>query len=382
MDDQIVYAQPVPPPHCSQETQSHSLKPTQVPTVGTTLPSEGISTQRQHASRSPEVNPPSGEKSRPSALTRPVRRGQEPQERAIAPRRFHLAKNSLKVPSPYAVSKASAQRHAKPMKNELAVFVEAGKAFKDKSRPRINAGNGERRNELGDNIRRKIEGSETPRKRPNATAVERKWRAENWKERREPQASTEQHERSACNVSQPSHEWDYESPELAAQLQKIAFQETKAPEEHLEGHQDGQYLKIKPKPPKPRQPALDIRTNEEDESRDEVMADANSVDDDTDYVFDTYIRSVAQPCSIIDAGDPFLNSLHGTNPSDMGLLIIEDGEEEELWETFGEDKDSDPERNSEEEDENGMSIDFSSVCNTDSATSGGFLWQRLPRRRG
>ena len=112
---------------------------------------------------------------------------------------------------------------------------------------------------------------------------------------------------------------------------------------------------------------------------DDIMTESTPLDDDADYVFDTYIRSVAQPQDTIEASDPLIGSLQGVDRSNMGMLVIGDGEEE-LWETFGEDVDSGPGWDSEDEDENGMYGVPTPKFLTDDVKSGGLLRQRLSGR--
>ena len=232
------------------------------------------------------------------------------------------------------------------------MFVEAGTISKAKTILQSRAPASESARQLGGEAQEDLEGRRTPRKRPNATAIERKWREENWDKPTTPRSSIQQRTKTACHANQPSHEWNYESPELAAQLQQIAFQESEIQSSYpLKDHSNRRQLKVMPKPPKPRQPVVNVDPDEKD--GDDVMADVVSLDNDFEYVFDTYVRTITQP-SHTNTNDLILDPSSGVHGLKMGVLIIDDGEEEELWETFGEDVDSDPEWNSEEEDENGM----------------------------
>ena len=311
-----------------------------VPVVKPTLP---------NANGSNKPNP-----NRPSALDRPTGAAPKSQEPTIGPRRFHLTKSSLKVSSPYAASETPAQRRARSRRNEIAVFVEAGKTLKVKPKFDRQGSNEEVISRVNDEMEKEAKRSAAPRKRPNATAAELQWRAENWTKPTEQKHSTVTNGNTACDAEQPSHTWNYKSPELAIQLQKIAFQETGTPEEHVQSHPNCQPLKVRPKPPKPRRPALNNKANEDHVDKDEVMVEAFS-EDKNEYVFDTYVRSIAQPVDNVGTDGALIDPLHGVEPVNMGLLIIEDGEEEDLWETFGEENDNDSELNSEEEDENGWS---------------------------
>jgi len=358
--------------------QPLALDPPKAPIVRTPLPGEDVPTEPPDTSSSSKVALPSGESPAPSASSRLVRRKEKSHQSTSEPRRFHLTKSSLKISSPYLVSKTPAQRHARDRKKELAVFVEARDVSREQSIRRKQVPSEEAIAPPSDSTQGKLDAYQTPRKRPNATAVERKWRAENWNKHTGFKASTEQRTKSVRHFSHPSQEWDYESPEFAAQLQQIALQETEAQKESSKNHSSRQCLKVKPKPPKPRQPWVERKIHKEDE--DDVMAESLSLDGDTDYVFDTYIRTIAQPPGTMEESDTFSDPLQGLGNTNTGILVIEDGEEQELWQTFGEYIDSDPEWNSEEEDENGIQPIISSSAFTDDASSGGLLWQRLSRR--
>lgn len=199
---------------------------------------------------------------------------------------------------------------------------------------------------------RDVVRAEINRKGPNATPAEREWRAANWDNSGVPARFTETGPRIGNNVNGPSHQWDYESPELAEQLQQIACEEIRATEERSNQLASHPHLRTKPKPPKPRWPAVQRNAHQSDEV--DVIADVIALDDDNDYVFDTYVRSQVHPSEMSDAAKPLPVPVQDIDLLNVGILVIEGGEVEELWETFGEDLDSDPDFNSEEEDENGM----------------------------
>ena len=294
------------------------------------------------------VSLPAAETSTSHVITRPAKGGQE---LILESRRFHLTKRSFQASSPYTNIKSPAEKHRNQRKNELAVFMEAGKVSKTRSARRNQTNIKEAPAQPEKDEEEQSEASVPVQKRANATAVERKWRAENWEKPKEIRASLIQGSKQASDRSQPSSEWDYESPELAAQLQQIAFEEIKTQQERSKDLGARQQLKVQPKPPKPRRIA-DPR-DRYDAEEDHVMADGPDLNDDTDYIFDTYVRSNTAPLGTMESTDPLIDPLQKFDPSKMGVLIIEDGEEEELWETFGEDADSDVDFNSDQEDENG-----------------------------
>ena len=285
----------------------------------------------------------------PFAITRPIRQGQKPQESAYQPRIFHLAKSSLKISSPYSICKTSTQRNLKKKGNQLAVFVEMAKRPKEISSSGRHFDADEASPETWN--RRVNENIEMPRKRPNATAAERKWRAENWEKSTESRQLTEQRSKVTSHTGQPPQNWDHESPKLAALLQNFALEEMKAQDKHLKKSNDGQRLKMKPQPPKPRRTVTNATSYEGGE--DDVMTDTTPLDDDPEYVFDTYVRSIAHPNKTSGVHDPVTDFIQNIDHSNMGVLVIGEGDEETLWETFGGEVDNDPDWNSEEEDENG-----------------------------
>lgn len=349
-NDKPAYADPVASSKTCGELQPiRSLDP-KVPTIRTTLSCEDVSKQSR-VPIIPYVPITSKDHTVPKPIIRPNRRGQQDRELAIEPRKFHLAKGSLPLSSPYLVSKTPAQKHRKSRKRELAVFVEkTGEMRKAKPTRRDHALNDGSIAECFYGEERDIVRAEINRKGPNATPTEREWRAQNWYKSGIPARSTELGTRTGNNVNDPSHQWDYESPELAEQLQQIAFQETRAAEKRSNQIASLPHLRTQPMPPKPRRPAVQRNAHQSDEV--DVLA---LDDDDNDYVFDTYVRSHVHPVEMSDSAKPHAVPMQDIDPLNMGILVIEGGEIEELWETFGEDLDSDPDFNSEEEDENGMS---------------------------
>ena len=271
-------------------------------------------------------------------------------------RKFHLIKGPSPLHSPSMISKSTAQQHRKLRGKGLAVFIERteitrkAKGSGDVSRP---SSSEQRHLDNGEEIH--MSQLENPRKRPNATAVERKWRTENWANRRKSNETNENLIRRAENVDEPSNQWNYESIRLAEQLQEVALAEIRACEEGAKGPSGGGKLKVKPKSPKPRQSRTEKLADEGSEK--DVIPGLGDIDDDGDYVLDTYVRSNAQPFEVPEPAGSYHDPLHRTDHGNIGILVIENEEEEALWETFAEDQESDLEGNSEEEDENGLWID-------------------------
>ena len=376
------YAVPLASNNAVKETWTtfHSPK---VPTVRTTLPGEDFNENRNAIPRfsesaTPKVDgsPIAAKPPLPSEITQPEKSHQKSRDvlgSALKARKFHLIKSSSPISSPILVSKTIAQKHRRNRRKDLAIFVERteiickAKKAGDLSRP--NSGDP---SHLDNGEKREISQLEKARKRPNATAAERKWRTETWAKPLKPNEVNGNIAKQAENINEPSSRWNYESSQLAEQLQGVALEEIRASEERTKGLRGGEALKVKPKPPKPRQ----TKTEElaDDGSEESVIADTINLDDDGDYVLDTYVRSSAQPFGVAEPAGSYHDSLRGMDHGNVGILVIED-EEEELWEAFAEDQEDDLEWNSEEEDENGLWTEFLTIRPTNAINSGRLLWE-------
>ncbi len=344
-------------------TATTSLHSPKVPTVRTTLPSEDSNEQKNNTGRISDITKPSadtsaiiGNRQLPSEITQPKQCRQKTIDvfaSALKARKFRLVKNPSPMSSPFLVPKTTAQKHRKNRGKDLAIFVERTEIIRNEkrlahiSRPgsgkQIHTDKGEKND---------VPQPEKPRKRPNATAAERRWRTETWANPPKPNGVNGELTRTAESINEPSSQWNYDSIRLAEQLQSVALEEIRGMEEHAKMVNGSGKLKIKPKPPKPRQP----RTEElaHDGNGNDIMTDPIKLDDDGDYVLDTYIRSSSQPFGITEPAEPYLDSSRSVDYGKIGILVIEDEEEEALWEAFAEDQASDPEWNSDEEDENGL----------------------------
>ena len=267
-------------------------------------------------------------------------------------RKFHLLKDTSPVPSPFLVPKTIAQRHRDKRRKDLAIFVER-REISRKAKHRIDFSRfskGESRHVDSGNKNDKSQ-PEKPRKRANATDAERKWRTDTWTIPPKSNEVPESLAKTAEDINEPSNRWNYESIRLTDQLQAVALEEIRASDERAKGLNCSGKLKVKPKAPKDRQPTTkDLVVHVSD---DDYMTDTINTDDDGDYVLDTYIRSNAQPFEVTKPTGLRCALLHGIDHSNIGILVVEDDEEEAMWEAFAEDQDSDPEWNS-EEDENGL----------------------------
>ena len=193
----------------------------------------------------------------------------------------------------------------------------------------------------------------TPRRRPNASEAEIRWRRENWDKSRQP------HKIRDTNISRDPFAPDAsdsfkQSLEMAAELQDFSIQET-APSNGAVQNSGVKTtpvgLKYQPKSPPPRNRNVDV-TKSISTSDLEMTANLDTGSEEGDYVYDTYIRHLNPSYDVssndVNITDP-LQYFAGQN---YGLLVITE-EDEEAWEAYGEDDMSDKDWNSEEEDENG-----------------------------
>lgn len=262
-------------------------------------------------------------------------------------RKFHLTRTSTSSRTP-SVLNGGIQKTKKTQKRKLAVFVERPKVASKFSHPGTNiASSSKEQSEPGKNKPPPSVEYSTPRKRPLASSAERNWRTQNWEQ---PRKSNSKMTTAVAKM----HENDTmtNSIELTLQLQEFALEVSGA------GHQDGQItsddpkVKIRPKPPKLRPTKDDLATTGQDRNPSENSTDQSGFDEDSDnFVFDVYVRQPEQ-ISEITSPDFQYSALDTANPDKVGVLVIED-EDQEMWELYGDDnQSSDDDWNSEEEDEN------------------------------
>ena len=337
----------------------------QIPLPRTILPDEGSSGQKNAESGLSESTKASVH---PRAVMNKHQQPFEPKQArqsgpetpnilrsALKTRKFHLIRSPSPLYSPNMVLKSTAKQHRKIRGKSLAVFVERTEIIrKAKGLGNVSSPSSGEPRHLDNGEEKHMSQLENPRKRPNATAVERKWRTENWANRRKSNETNENLIRRAENVNEPSNQWNYESIRLAEQLQEVALAEIQTSEEGAKGPSGVRKLKFKPKSPKPRQSRTEKLADEDGEK--DVTQGIIDIDDDGDYVLDTYVRSSPQPLEVPEPAESYHDPLNSTDHGNIGILVIED-EEEALWEAFAEDQESDLEGNSEEEDENGLWID-------------------------
>ena len=214
--------------------------------------------------------------------------------------------------------------------------------------------------------------SSSPRKRPNASTTERKWREETWAKPSNKDSTAQDVQMDGADPS------DDASLALAAELQQFALEETaqkpllSLPDATSTAAKDAeplrdaallaaQHANAKPLKFKPKAEAARNRASNSQSSPLEptVIVDEDS---ESEWIYDTYIRE-SYPVSA--ASEPEDMALDGTQPGgekvvsaeNVGYLVIRQ-EDEEAWEEFMSEGDhsSDEERWEDEEDSNGMSL--------------------------
>lgn len=170
-------------------------------------------------------------------------------------------------------------------------------------------------------------------------------------------------------------EYSQNSIMLAWQLQELAIKESLRSTLDLRGSPPQLQPKIKLKSPRPRPKEIHIKSI--DSGGDQVMDDVIEIESEEAFVYDTYVRSsghvVSQPKDITE---PMISEAGNIENNRIGILVIEDADQE-IWETFAEEEESDNEWNSDEEDENGMfghAVRFAETRLL-MISSRGFLWQ-------
>ncbi|KAL8802048.1 MAG: hypothetical protein Q9182_004061 [Xanthomendoza sp. 2 TL-2023] len=240
----------------------------------------------------------------------------------------------------------------KQQHKEFAVFVERTHEKERSKSPTANASSvAEVSNKPPAGLATSPDLPSTPRKRPLASSAERKWRAQTWKEPLESKVKAA-HDCEGPQIENATTDASVDaSLGLAWELHQFAVEETQA-SSGTSGGKPKPVAKAKPKPPKPR-PAKEAvgASNHVDSTHQDVMNVDERVDKPDAFVFDVYLRQaefVADKSSAESAN----TKLETADPDKVGLLVIED-EDQDIWELYGEeDQSSDGGWNSEEEDEN------------------------------
>ncbi|OCK82912.1 hypothetical protein K432DRAFT_441261 [Lepidopterella palustris CBS 459.81] len=295
-----------------QRTASAQI-PTNIPSVMVSLPREEDSLT--HGTR-PATEPPSPYSVSPTTTAPQSKSG------SSTPRRFYLSRHTS------STQQITTGTGDKKRKRDLAlpVFVE--------KRPHVEGSI----HDL-DNVHKKILAvntpdptrgtsddvsalSPSPRKRPGASAAEKQWRAKNWNQ------PMPEHHNSIENVEQPSEN-------IVSDLTKFA--------EEIDC-QDTTPKKAYNSRFKPKAPSLRYRDRypEKFAAEDHDAMDID-VEDESQYVYDTYVRDGTMK-------DPFVEE--GSEPTGIfGYIVITD-DDQTFWENQGEEDDSDKEFDTDDEDEN------------------------------
>ncbi|KAL9032001.1 MAG: hypothetical protein Q9196_000014 [Gyalolechia fulgens] len=282
-----------------------------------------------------------------SVNTLPDRQGRFPTRIAKGHRKFHLTRTSSAIRTSSALP-GGIRKIRKKQNTKLAVFVERTDVAKELNHPRTNDVTFHKeQSKPGGTTPPPLGECSTPRKRPLASPAERNWRTQTWKQ---PLKSDAEMKAAAVETHEPDTAKN--SDELALQLQEFALNVSGT------GHRPSQVTrrpraKVKPKPPKPR-PAIDgLRTTGQDRkvSGDSTDHLSGFSGDTENFVFDVYVRQPGLIGENTSTGLQHL-ALEKADPDKIGVLVIED-EDQEIWDLYAdEDQSSDEDWNSEEEDEN------------------------------
>ena len=265
--------------------------------------------------------------------------------RTREPRSFHLAKVTSKASSLQLSPSRGIKKQSKRKVDNVAVFVERHKRTNPAHQDWLLLECIQKDSSTAADSQSIEAKSATPRKRPNVGAAERL---------RKERTRVDYAYRGDSNIDRLEHSakklpnrWDDNSEMLAARLQQVVLDELN----------DGgtwpyaeNRLKFKPKPPKPREQKAN--SDNGGVSQDTEMADEDRGGNESDYVYDTYVKTDSSEQDGNPRIELMMDPLSKLDGDRVGMLIIED-EEEALWETFGKGGESDSEPNSEENDENG-----------------------------
>ncbi|KAL8973071.1 MAG: hypothetical protein Q9183_000194 [Haloplaca sp. 2 TL-2023] len=270
---------------------------------------------------------------------------------AKEPRKFHFTRSASPSRS-LSVLNSGIRKVKKKQKKDFALFVErthGSKCSKHSGKP-VHTMNKHPKNN-GTGLQNGTAEALTSRKRPLASAAEQQWRKQTWSQppKRTAKACPEGSEsRDTSTFTDPAHDV---SMGLAQQLQQFALEATQG-SNRMSNARKGGVAKVKPKPPKPRLTRQRSAQREDDCDNAEDHMDCSSDDNNADcFVYDVYIRQ-AEPTDCKASNGSVANGPDGPKPDKVGILVIEDEDQEE-WELYREeDQSSDDDWNSEEDDEN------------------------------
>lgn len=279
--------------------------------------------------------------STPPKASQPNHKISSPSKPKPEPRKFHLSRRTFSLIPAGLESKGKIHKR-KQRRNDLPVFVEkSGLArLTQDNLPKILEATRATANTKG-NGNHMAESTDGPKIALGAPESKAKTTRS---------AVTSSTPGMAKEVNEKLSEYSQNSIMLAWQLQELATKESLR--SSLRGSQPQSQPKIKLKPPRPRPQEKERKSI--DSGGDQVMEDVIDIESEKDFVYDTYVRSSGQVViTPQDMTEPRVSELENIDNNTIGILVIED-EDQEIWETFAEEEGSDNEWNSEEEDENGM----------------------------
>ena len=375
-----------PPNSTSQRSFSRNNAP-QVPIVRSTVPENGVTVAVEtvrSTGRDDQVLEYTGASTRFQKIPGQEGGGTRSPEKPRETRRFHLRKPARDASPVKHATPKGIQKRKRGLGDDLPVFSEKKiLGLRLMARPQIAT---DQRSSLSDRSRSEDRIENVPsahRKRPIITPAEKKWREANWKPTQQ-SGKTEMAENAEANrVGLNPIQKDVTSLQLAAQLQQFAMEQT--PEHQTTARAPGtqpgrQPLKRQPRSPPPRRhegngDAMETESTRAPETQPYLMALTDKLqgyfhahdmiacvesDEDSggEWVTDTYVRypnleygqDQAQPGH---KPNPTLSNLKDSGA--IGLLVIPD-EDEELWESYAQDQNSDNEVDSDEDDENGVFV--------------------------
>ena len=186
-------------------------------------------------------------------------------------------------------------------------------------------------------------------KKPSAAAEEVKWRSKTWNKQAETDEDTNIRAGESEHGNHNHSSYEEYSLELAMQLQEFAMEEMQTREGSPPPTQSSAHLKFQPKPPKPRS-KLGPATIEEFRKSEIVSCNA-AAENDEDFVFETFVRTQG-PINIPDKITASDRPLQDPSSKEVAILVIEE-EDEEAWQQYVEDSESEREWETDDEDENG-----------------------------
>ncbi|MCJ1390117.1 hypothetical protein MMC18_002975 [Xylographa bjoerkii] len=315
-----------------------------VPSVRATLPGEeDLKTQSKEHYQHNGAPKPNYDRSSALFQDAPTQsRASQVDRRRLGPRRFHLTTASILYSHQVQASKGGILKHKKGLHENLPIFSERTKEYLSTMLlDKVSASHSEEGLQVtAQHAEATLEETEPPLKRPNASAAEKQWRAQNWQKSVQRPTAEEAQVRSQAEEEFLATQREYETLKLAAELQKFAIKQTYR--DALSGNLERQ-AKVKPKPQLTRH-----AHGQSDHNLSDYHATERTQEDECEWIIETYVRK-ANPAP---ANDAEVNVMCSDKPPvDFGLLVIPE-EDEPAWEIFGEDEGIDSDDGSDSSDSN------------------------------